>query len=56
MLTSNTISLPVPQLPSFFPRSRPEFEQVSVSESSQSTVKSVSDSICDTTITELEPR
>ncbi|CAF2238466.1 unnamed protein product [Brassica napus] len=56
MLTSNTISLPVPQLPSFFPRSRPEFEQVSMSESSQSTVKSVSDSICDTTITELEPR
>ncbi|CAH8304493.1 unnamed protein product [Eruca vesicaria subsp. sativa] len=28
MLSSNTITLAVPQLPSFFPRSRPEFEQV----------------------------
>ncbi|CDY55819.1 BnaCnng29220D [Brassica napus] len=54
MLTSNTITLPVPQLPSFFPRSMPEFGQVS--ESSRSTVKSVSYSISDTTITELEPR
>ncbi|KAF8095950.1 hypothetical protein N665_0320s0076 [Sinapis alba] len=57
MLTSNTITLPVPQLPSFFPRSRPEFEQASEGfESSRSTVKSVSYSISDTTITELEPR
>ncbi|KAL0699131.1 hypothetical protein Bca4012_055253 [Brassica carinata] len=28
MLTSNTITLPMPNLPSFFPYSRPQFEQI----------------------------
>ncbi|KAJ0247204.1 Protein kinase domain-containing protein [Hirschfeldia incana] len=55
MLTSNIITLPVPNLPSFFSRSRPQFEQASEGfESSRSTVKSASYSISD--ITELEPR
>ncbi|KAL0799238.1 hypothetical protein Bca101_054413 [Brassica carinata] len=57
MLTSSIITLPVPNLPSFFPRSRPQFEQASDGfESSCSTGNSVSYSISDMTITELEPR
>ncbi|KAJ0247205.1 Cysteine-rich receptor-like protein kinase 22 [Hirschfeldia incana] len=57
MLTSNTITLPVPQLPSFFPRNRLELEKVSEGfESSRSTVKSAGYSVSDSSITDLEPR
>ncbi|CAN6921614.1 unnamed protein product [Brassica oleracea] len=42
MLTSNTITLPVPRLPSFIPQSRHELDQISEGlESSQSTGRSV---------------
>ncbi|KAF8095948.1 hypothetical protein N665_0320s0075 [Sinapis alba] len=57
MLTSNTITLPVPNLPSFFPRNRLELEKVSEGfESSRSTRKSVGYSVSDSSITDLEPR
>ncbi|CAF2238483.1 cysteine-rich receptor-like protein kinase 11 [Brassica napus] len=57
MLTSNTITLPVPNLPSFFPRNRLELEKVSEGfESSRSTVKSAGYSVSDSSITDLEPR
>ncbi|KAF2579578.1 hypothetical protein F2Q68_00006372 [Brassica cretica] len=57
MLTSNTITLPVPNLPSFFPRNRLELENVSEGfESSRSTGKSVGYSVSDSSITDLEPR
>ncbi|KAG2318536.1 hypothetical protein Bca52824_011749 [Brassica carinata] len=57
MLTSHTITLPVPNLPSFFPRNRLELEKVSEGfESSRSTGKSVGYSVSDSSITDLEPR
>ncbi|WZZ46855.1 hypothetical protein YC2023_043114 [Brassica napus] len=57
MLTSNTITLPVPNLPSFFPPNRLELENVSEGfESSRSTGKSVGYSVSDSSITDLEPR
>ncbi|KAG2248900.1 hypothetical protein Bca52824_088528 [Brassica carinata] len=52
MLTSNTITLPVPRLPRFIPRGRHELDL----ESSQSTGKSVVYSVNDVSITALEPR
>ncbi|KAJ4880829.1 hypothetical protein Rs2_37884 [Raphanus sativus] len=57
MLTSNTITLPVPHLPSYFPRNKLELEKVSEGfESSRSTEKSVGYSVSDSSITDLEPR
>ncbi|CAH8304481.1 unnamed protein product [Eruca vesicaria subsp. sativa] len=57
MLTSNTITLPVPQLPNFFPQNRHQLEKVSEAfESSRSTGKSVGYSVSDSSITDLEPR
>ncbi|KAG2248898.1 hypothetical protein Bca52824_088526 [Brassica carinata] len=48
MLTSNTITLPVPRLPSFIPRSRDELDQISEGlESSQSTGRCVGNSVND---------
>ena len=57
MLTSNTITLPVPRLPSFIPRSRHELDQVSEGlESSRSTGRYVGHSVNDVSITDLEAR
>ncbi|CAN6921610.1 unnamed protein product [Brassica oleracea] len=57
MLTSNTITLPLPRLPRFIPRSRHKLDQVSGGlESSQSTGRSVGYSVNDVSITDLEPR
>ncbi|XP_022549278.2 cysteine-rich receptor-like protein kinase 11 isoform X2 [Brassica napus] len=57
MLTSNTITVPVPRLPSFIPRSRQELDQISEGlESSQSTGRSVGHSVNDVSITDLDPR
>ncbi|KAL0688097.1 hypothetical protein Bca4012_087774 [Brassica carinata] len=57
MLTSNTITLPVPRLPSFIPRSRDELDQISEGlESSQSTGRCVGNSVNDVSITDLDPR
>ncbi|KAF2543419.1 hypothetical protein F2Q68_00029810 [Brassica cretica] len=57
MLTSNTITLPMPRLPSFIPRSRHELDLISEGlESSQSTGRSVGHSVNDVSITDLDPR
>ncbi|KAL1215904.1 Cysteine-rich receptor-like protein kinase 8 [Cardamine amara subsp. amara] len=54
MLTSNTVTLPVPQKPGFFVRSRPGKDPI---DSDQSTItKSVSASVDDASITDLYPR
>ncbi|KAL0727238.1 hypothetical protein Bca4012_023331 [Brassica carinata] len=55
MLTSNTITLPVPRLPSFIPRSMHELDSEGL-ESSQSTGRYVGHSVNDMTITDLEAR
>ncbi|KAF8086798.1 hypothetical protein N665_0612s0018 [Sinapis alba] len=54
MLTSNTVTLPVPRLPSFIPRSRHELDSEGL-ESSQSTGRSVGHSVNDVSITDLDP-
>ncbi|KAL0727239.1 hypothetical protein Bca4012_023332 [Brassica carinata] len=52
MLTSNTITLPVPRVPRFIPRGRHKLDL----ESSQPTGKSIVSSVNDVSITDLEPR
>ncbi|KAF8086799.1 hypothetical protein N665_0612s0019 [Sinapis alba] len=52
MLTSNSITLPVPRLPRFIPRGRHKLDL----ESSKSTGKSVVYSVNEVSITDLEPR
>ncbi|KAG2240444.1 hypothetical protein Bca52824_090762 [Brassica carinata] len=52
MLTSNTITLPVPRVPRFIPRGRHKLDL----ESSQPTGKSIVYSVNDVSITDLEPR
>ena len=57
MLTSNTLILPVPQPPGFFLQNRRNQKQgLEELESSQSTIRSYSQSINDITITDLDPR
>ncbi|CAH8360153.1 unnamed protein product [Eruca vesicaria subsp. sativa] len=55
MLTSDTITLPVPRLPSFIPRRGNELDSEGL-ESSQSTGRSVGYSVNDVSITDLEAR
>ncbi|KFK22701.1 hypothetical protein AALP_AAs67984U000300 [Arabis alpina] len=57
MVTSNTFILPVPQPPGFFLQNRRNQERgLDGLESSQSTIRSGSQSINDVTITDLDPR
>ncbi|KAH0898644.1 LOW QUALITY PROTEIN: hypothetical protein HID58_048212 [Brassica napus] len=55
MLTSNTTTLPVPQAPGYFLSTRQELNP-RVLESTQSTNRSISCSINDVTITDIDPR
>ncbi|CAA7049636.1 unnamed protein product [Microthlaspi erraticum] len=55
MLTSNTVTLPVPQQPGFFVQSRPERDPLDTTDQS-TTTKSVATSVDDSSITDLYPR
>ncbi|VVB11962.1 unnamed protein product [Arabis nemorensis] len=54
MLTSNTVTLPVPRQPGFFAQSRPEIDALDSDQSTMS--KSVPMSVDDSSITDLYPR
>ncbi|CAA7037132.1 unnamed protein product [Microthlaspi erraticum] len=56
MLTSNTITLPLPQQPGFFFQSRPDQDFVAEGLGSSSTARSIHCSVNDASITDLEPR
>ncbi|CAA7037130.1 unnamed protein product [Microthlaspi erraticum] len=55
MLTSNTVTLPVPQQPGFFVQSRPERDPLDTTDQS-TTTKSFATSVDDSSITDLYPR
>ncbi|GMP75226.1 hypothetical protein CsSME_00032394 [Camellia sinensis var. sinensis] len=56
MLNSYSVTLSIPQQPAFFARSRTESKTGQGLESDQSTAKSISWSVNETSITELYPR